>query len=329
MKKIAILASAVIGFASIVTTSAQAAPLAVTVAGVANATTAASPATVAVPETNTIVAGNSVAVAATADANTSVSFAANGVKFVTALATVDAPKTVASGLTSFTKTSDGSAVTVYVYSTSTTTGTLTVTNGAYSTVVYVKGLTGAANNISLTVPSKTAVDTAPSITVSAKDVFGNPVASEQIAVTLVNAKFADGTITKNLTTATKAAADADLTGATVLGSATTKLLPASVGTITVVATDATIADSALGLPAAVKSVTASFVVTDFAAQVTILTGQVTALTSQVTKLTDDLTASVKLLQDTKTQLADLQAKYDALVKLYNAKAKRFKFATVK
>ena len=93
-KKIAIATAAALAMFGI-SAVANAAPLTVTVNSVANATTSAAPATVAVPATNVIDAGHTIAIAATADTGTAVTFAATGVKLVSALNTADAPKTVA------------------------------------------------------------------------------------------------------------------------------------------------------------------------------------------------------------------------------------------
>lgn len=342
--KLTILVATILGVASIVTTSAHAAPLSVTVAGVVNATTPTAPATVAVPTSNKIDGSNSIALVATADTGTTVTFTASNVKLVPALDSVSAPVTSASGTNSFSATSQGVALTVYAFTTSTNVGTVTITNGAYSTVVYIQGTAGVANNVSLSLPASTGVGTAPSVVVSVKDVFGNPVASEVVAVTLVGATFSDGSTTKNLTTATKAAAVADTTGATVWGSASYALAPVAAGTITAVASDVAIAASAVGLPAAVKSVTATIVVSDLVAQIASLNAQVAALTAALAAekagRAADKAADAKAALDAKTASdvaitaatlaqAKAEANYAALLKKYNAMAKKYKFAAIK
>ncbi len=184
-KKIAMVTAAALTSTMFIATSSSAAPLAVTVAGNANVTTSAAPQTVAVPSTNVIDAARSVAIAATADNGTTVSFAASStVKLVSALNTVDAPKTIASGASSLSATSTGAAVVVYAYTTSTSVGSVTVTNGAYSTIIYIAGLAGSASNVAVSVPSSTAVGTVPTISVSTTDVFGNAVGGESVSVTL-------------------------------------------------------------------------------------------------------------------------------------------------
>ena len=203
-KKIALATAAALAIVGI-SASAQAAPLAVTVAGSANTTTSAAPATVAVPASNVIDSGHSVALAATADTNTVVTFTATGsVKLVSALNTTPAPVTTASGVTSASVTSQGSAVTEYAYTTSTSVGSVTITNGAYSTIVYIQGTAGSASNVAVSVPASSAINTAPTISVSATDVFGNAVGGETVSVTLIGATFSDLTVTKSLVTSTAA-----------------------------------------------------------------------------------------------------------------------------
>lgn len=275
-KKIAFVIAAALTSTMVLAPSSNAAPLAVTVASAPNTTTAAVPYSVSVPSTNVIDAGHSVALAATADTGTSVSFVASAaVKLVTALNTVDAPKNVTSGISSFSTLSAGSALTVYAYTTSSTIGSVTITNGAYSTIVYIKGNAGPAARVSATVPGSVAVNTAPTVSVSVVDVFGNPVASEEVVVTLIGATFHDGYVTKELRTASVTSLPG-VTPATVLGSASTTLSPVSAGNVTVVATDARIADTAIGLPLAVKSAYITFPVSDLDAQISALKAELAA-----------------------------------------------------
>jgi len=331
------------------------------VAGVANATTSAAPQTVAVPTSNVIDGSDTVAITATVDTATAVSFVASGVRLVSALATPTIPVTTASGVGAISATSTGLPITVYAYTTSTNTGSITITNGAYSTIVYIKGTAGVASNVTLSVPSNAAANTAPNISVSATDVFGNPVASEPISVTLINGSFSDGSITKVLTTSAVTSAPG-VTPVTVLGFATATLSALSAGTVTVVATDTAIGTNSVGLPAPVKTAIATISVADLNAQIASLNAQVVSLTAQLKTATDALAAEKAAhAADTATAQAALQAekashagdvandqstlaaektahandvatataKYNALVKLYNAKAKKYKFATTK
>jgi hypothetical protein len=275
-KKIAIATAAALAFASFSVAPSSAAPLAVTVATVNNATTSVAPATVAVPAANQITSGTSVALAATADTATVVSFVASDtIKLVTALHTTDSPKTIASGVSTLSVTSTGAALTVYAYTTSVKVGTVTITNGAYSTIVYIKGNAGAASNVAVAVPAASAVGTIPTVTVSATDVFGNPVLTgETITATVLGSAFADGTVTKTLVTSTAAEATADTT--LVAGSKTASLAVGVSGTVTVVVTGATSAATVAGLSAPVKAAQAAFTISDLNGTVATLTAQLAA-----------------------------------------------------
>jgi hypothetical protein len=258
-KKISIATAAALAIMSVSATTSSATPLAVTVATVANATTPAAPVSVAVPANNQILAGTSVAIAATAVLGTSVSFTASStVKLVTALHTSDAPRTVASGVSTVTLPGSGTTpVVVYAYTTSTSVGSVTVVNGSYSTIVYIAGTPGSAYNLGLSVPSATAVGTVPTIALTTTDVFGNAV-SDTATVTLIGSTFANGSVSTVLTTA--AATNAS-TGA-VLGTVTAALATAVAGEITVVATGLASVTAVTGLAVPTKSVISKFTVSD-------------------------------------------------------------------
>jgi hypothetical protein len=161
---------------------------------------------------------------------------------------------------------------VYAYTTTTAVGSVTITNGSYSTIVYIKGTAAAASNVAVSVPSATAVGTIPTITVSATDVFGNVIATgETVTATVIGSTFADGTITKTLVTTTTAEGAADTT--LVVGSKTASLATAVAGTVQVVVTGASSAATVTGLPAPTKAATASFVVSDLNGTIATLTAQ--------------------------------------------------------
>jgi hypothetical protein len=344
-KKIALASAAALAIVGI-STSAHAAPLAVTVAGSANTTvnTYAGSQAVAVPSSNVIDAGHSVALSATADTGTVVSFVASGVKLVVALDSVAAPKTVASGISSYSATSQGSALTVYAYTTSTSVGSVTITNGAYSTVVYIHGTSGTIYNVSVSLPGAIATGTIGTVAATATDVFGNPVESASLSVTLVNGTFSDLSTTKTLVTSTKAAADADLTGATVWGSASYKLAPATGSSITAVVSTSASITPVLGLATPITTGAISVSISDLNATISSLYAQLAnanaALTAEKAAHAADVKsaadakalADVALATEKATHVADsatATAKYKALLAKYNAKAKRYGFATTK
>ena len=327
-KKVSIATAAALAIVGLSVAPSSAAPLSVAVASVTNATTAALPATVAVPSNNQILAGTSVAIAATADTGTIVSFAASStVKLVTALHTADAPKTVASGVSTLSITSAGAPVTVYAYTTTTAVGSVTVTNGSYSTIVYIAGTPGSAYNLGLSVPSATAVGTVPTIALTTTDVFGNAV-SDTATVTLIGSTFANGSVSTTLTTA---AATNAATGA-VLGTVTASLATAVAGDITVVATGLAAVTQVTGLAAPTKSVIAKFTVSDLAGIITALKADLAsekathdatkAASAAAAKAAADALATEKATHEaTKAALtAESKAKSDLSVALAKANA---------
>lgn len=340
-KKLSIVTAAALAIISVSVAPSSAAPLAVTVATVTNATTTAAPATVAVPSANQITSGTSVALAATADTGTVVSFVASDtIKLVTALHTTDAPKTTLSGSSTHSATSAGSAITVYAYTTSVKVGTVTITNGGYSTVVYIKGTAGAASNVAVAVPAASAVGTIPTITVSATDVFGNPVLTgETITATVIGSTFSDGTVTKSLITSTTAEATADTT--LVAGSKTASLAVGVAGTVSVVVTGASSAATVTGLTAPVKAAQAAFTVSDLNGTVASLTAQLAA--EKAGRALDAQAAANLLAAEKAGRAADavtakaaadlaaatFKAEYNALAKKWNAKNPKAKVALKK
>lgn len=354
-KKIATAVVAAMTVATMVVAPANAAALVVNVNGSANTTTSLTPATVAVPSTNVIDAGHTVAITAIADTGTVVNFSGSGVSLVPGLSSVGLTVTVNSGLSAITSTSTGVAITVYAFTTSTNVGTVTITNGGYSTVVFIKGTAGPANSIAINTPKNVGVGTTPTIAVSAVDAFGNPVASEAISVTLIGTTFSDGSVLKTITTASATTAPGVIP-ATVLGVGTANLSIALAGEVTVVATDVSITP-VVGLSAPVKVVTATYTVNDYATLNAKLKTQVEDLTAQLdaankalaaekaahevanadlTKTKADLlSASVGKtnaeteLEATHKALADLKTAFNALAKKWNAKNPRAKIALLK
>jgi uncharacterized small protein (DUF1192 family) len=351
-KKVSLIIAAALTSTALVVAPSSAAPLAVTVAGSANATTATAPATANVPADNKVDSADAVALVATADTGTVVSFAsAGGVKLVLALDNAPtAPVLASAGTTSHSVVSQGSAITVYAFTTSTNTGSVTVTNGAYSTIVYVKGIAGSAYNVGLSVPSAVAVGTIPSVSVNVTDVFGNSVGGETVTATLIGGTWADASISKSIITSTAAnvASDSTLT----LGSKAEKLAVAVAGTVTVAATGAASATAVTGLAAPVKAVVASFAVTDLNGTIAALNARVAGLTAELAAANAgraaDKIASDKALADAKaasdsatvtakvaadialaTAKAEHKAKFNALAKKWNKKNPKAKVALIK
>ena len=244
------------------------------------------------------------------------------------------------------------AVTVYAYTTSTSVGSVTVTNGSYSTIIYIAGLAGSASNVAVSVPASTAVGTVPTISVSTTDVFGNAVGGESVSVTLIGSTFTGGSISSSVVTSavTNAA-----TGA-VLGTGTATLSTAVAGEITVVATGVSSAPTVSGLAVPVKAAIAKFVVSDLSTEIAKLKAELAAekAAHEVTKAAwatdvakakadaviakqaaDKAVADAITVEVTKAKAAaDLaaviyKAEYNALAKKWNAKNPKAKVALKK
>jgi hypothetical protein len=343
-KKISLIIAAALTSTALVVAPSSAAPLAVTVAGSANTTTATAPATANVPADNKVDSADAVALVATADTGTVVSFVSTGgVKLVLALDNAPtAPVLASAGTTSYSTTSQGSAITVYAFTTSTNVGSVTITNGAYSTIVYVKGIAGSAYNVGLSVPSAVAVGTIPSVSVNVTDVFGNLVGGETVTATLIGGTWADASISKSIITSTAANVTADST--LTLGSKAEKLSVAVAGTVTVAATGAASATAVTGLAAPVKAVVASFAVTDLNGTIAALNARVASLTAELAvvnaalvaekagRVNDSATATTaKAASDLALAIAKskYKTKFNALAKKWNAKNPRAKVALIK
>jgi uncharacterized small protein (DUF1192 family) len=172
-------------------------------------------------------------------------------------------------------------VTVYAFTTSTATGSVTIVNGSYSTVVFVKGIAGSVSNVGVSVPTAVAVGTIPAITVTTTDVFGNAV-SDTVTATLIGGTWADGSISKQIVTSTAAQVAADST--LILGSKKENTSVATIGNVTIAVTGATTATAVTGLKVPVKAVVASYTVTD-------LNGTIAQLQSQISSLSADLNSA--------------------------------------
>jgi hypothetical protein len=295
----------------------SASPLAVTVAGASNTTTALAPASANVPADNKIDAADAVALVATAETGTTVSFTTTGgVRLVLALdSSPVSPVLASAGTTTYSVKSQGVSITVYAFTTSTATGAVTITNGAYSTIVYVKGNVGPAYNVGVLVPATSAVGTIPLLTVNVTDVFGNPVGGETVSTTLIGSTWDDGSISKSIVTSTSVDVSRDVKLS--LGSKTEKLAVATAGTVTVAATGATAATAVVGLAAPVKAVVASFTVTDLNGTIAALNAQIASLNailnSQGASLNAQIAAAnVALIAEKSARAADKAAADKAL-----------------
>ena len=182
--------------------------------------------------------------------------------------------TSTAGAQSLSRTATTDNVSFYVFTTSTSAASLTITKNGNTRVVWFRGAEGAAYNIAATLPAVIPVTAPASNNVIAKitDVFGNTV----VAATTVT-----GATTGTGVTLDPVAGAMALTYSSTTGGHGFKLHKTSAGGMAInLAITANPAD-VTGLPAAVKSIFLTTTVADQGAQITALTAQVAALTAQM------------------------------------------------
>jgi hypothetical protein len=264
-KKISLVIAAALTGTMLAIVPANAVPtIAVSVNTVADtdANTLAGAAVVTVPSDNKVDAADAVKFALTGvDTGTVVSaVSAGGALIVPALHTTAAPVTSAAGVTSYSvNTGTGTTAEFYVFTKSTATGTVTITNGGNVYVYYVKGTAGSAYNLDTTVAATASTSSIVEYSTKVTDVFGNIVASSTPTVTVIG-----GTIS------TASSASDATTGI----SKVSVTYPATAGQSAInFAITATDVD---GLPVAVKSVTKFVTISDLATVNASLTAQLAA-----------------------------------------------------
>jgi hypothetical protein len=202
-KLIAVAAAAALALTGLVATPATSAvgawSLSVTGAAAGNGLTADSAYTVNIPtqdvlrfETTSGVTVSVFRVTTTAPGTTDTvrAVATGGVKVLTnATWTATSSRKTTTGVADVSQASADGNATFYVYSTSTTAGTVTFSSGSNSSVIYVKGKSPAPYNVALKAPVgtiATSVDTKIDLTVT--DAFGNAIEetlSTGVAITKV------------------------------------------------------------------------------------------------------------------------------------------------
>jgi hypothetical protein len=188
-KLIAVASAAALALSVLVGVAPSSANFALAVTGGSDAAgaIATAPKTIPVPSANTIewstednTTGTAIrVVVATAAAAGAVTVASTGgVKLLTTAeydATGDDAATSATGAQSLSGLAVSNSFTFYVTTTSTATGTFTVTEGANSTVRYVKGIAGPAYKLTATAPTVLSPGIKSEILVKVVDAFGNAV----------------------------------------------------------------------------------------------------------------------------------------------------------
>jgi len=338
-KKVTLIIAAALTSTMLVSPAANAATTTLTVAGSAatGGTVATAPVALPVPADNSIDAADALKIAITSvDTGTAVSAVATNATIVPALATSTAPVTASNGSSALTiNVGTGTTADFYVYTKTTTVGTVVVTIGGNSTTYYVQGTAGALNSITLTAPASGAAATSATLKVSGYDVFGNLKGGATIN-TLVSSNGA----------ATASALTTDTAVATVGTKEQTVTLPAS-GSVVVTAY-ATVATAVTGLAAPVGSVVATIAVRDLAGELAAKNAELAvanaALAAEKAGRAADKVAADKAIADAAAKLAadattakasaDLAkatyiAQYNALAKKWNAKHPTAKVALKK
>jgi hypothetical protein len=300
-------ANAAVGFALVGGDSA-------TVAG----TTEATAVTLPVPADNNVTSGDVLRIDLTGLANNvTVTATATDAKLTATVGTTVLPS--AGTATATVATGTGTVASFNVFTTTTKTGKVVLSDGTNTLATYyVKGAAGALNTIALAAPTA-ALGTTAKVTVTGTDVFGNPVAGSTVALQVVSAT---ATNTYSVTTDAKGEATKELTGL-------------AVGSYDLIAT-ATVATAVTGLATPTGFVRGTLKVVDLAALVAEKDAELAIANGKVTALTADknaLTAQVAELT-AKLALADAAAlgnknKYNALATKWNKAHPKSKVALLK
>ncbi|CAB4332934.1 unannotated protein [freshwater metagenome] len=227
---------------------AQAAPaVALTVNGVAitTATSSSTPASVSVPFDNSVDAPEAVRFSLTGiDTGSTVTVSATNAFIVSTLSTTLNPIKSNSGVASASySVGTGTTSEFYAYTKSTALGTIIITNAGSTFTYYLKGIAGPAYTISYTAPATPYTSTISKQSAVISDIFGNKVVGVTPALALIN-------LTSTTPTATSAEGVSEFT-------ITYPSVPGqSALSISITATDV------VGLPAAVKAITAFINVAD-------------------------------------------------------------------
>jgi hypothetical protein len=300
-------------------------------------TVVGTPVSLPVPADNSIDVSDALKISVTlVDTGTVVTALATNATIVPALATPSAPVTASSGSSTLSvSTGTGNSADFYVYTKSTSVGTVSITRAGTTTVYYVQGTAGALNSIALTAPASGAAGTVATLRVAGYDVFGNLKGGATI-----------NTLVSSNGVATATALTTDTAVATLGTKDQTVTLPAS-GQVVVTAYTS-VATAVTGLSAPVGAVTATIAVRDLAGELAARTAELAvanaALAAEKAGRAADKVASDKALADAAAKLttdsaaakaaADLakatyKAEYNALATKWNKKFPKLKVALKK
>lgn len=268
---------------------ANAATLTLTVSGSAPATAGTSAATaivLPVPADNSVDAADALKIAVTGAATGSnVVVSATNAKLVTKVTSGSDVVKADAGSTSLTvATGTGTTADVFVYTTTTTGGSITVTADNVTTTYFVKGSAGSAYNLAVSVPATVNIGGTADMTATVTDVFGNEVTNATISATVIR-----GTVTAFSYDATDKRYESTLTA------------PATAGTTVIAHTIS--ASAVAGLAKPVTEVISNVSVADLA-------GQVAALQAELNALKAELEAAKVTIAGTTKQYNDLAVRWN-------------------
>ena len=335
-KKVSLIIAAALTSTMLVSpaANANAGTVTLTVAGSAatGGTVVTTPVSLPVPADNSIDAADALKIAVTSvDTGTVVTAVATNATIVPALATSTAPVTASNGTSTLSiATGTGTAADFYVYTKSTSVGTVSITRAGTTTVYYVQGSNSAAtaNSITLSAPASGAAGTSQVLKVSAFDVFGNPKSGVTV-----------NTLVSSNGVATATALTTDTVTATIGTKEQTITLPAS-GSVVVTAY-ATVASAVTGLSTPVGAVTATITVRDLAGELAAKIAELATANAALAAekagraadkaAADSATVTAKVASDLAiaTAAAKYKAEYNALATKWNKKFPKLKVALKK
>jgi hypothetical protein len=204
--------------------------------------------------------------------------ATGGVKLLNATQLADADTTSKSGAQSLTVAAVANNAKIYAFTTSTTAGTVTISNGGNTTTYFLRGLSTKGYKLTLNAASAATKGVDYKFTASVVDMFGNPTSGLAIANFVMTglgafASDADGNATETESATTKGTYTITIPGSDVSSS--------GAGLATVVLTTAVYTENedAFGKTDVTKTLSVNSV--DPTTQITALTAQVAALTAQL------------------------------------------------
>lgn len=295
---IAIAAAVALVGTALFAVPANAATLTLTVNGSAPATAGTSVATaivLPVPADNSVDAADALKIAVTGAATGSnVVVSATNARLVTKVTSGSDVVKADAGSTSLTvATGTGTTADVFIYTTTTTGGSITVTADNVTTTYFVKGTAGSAYNLAVSVPATVNIGGTADLTATVTDVFGNEVTNATISATVIR-----GTVTAFSYDSTDKRYESTLTA------------PATAGTTVIAHTIS--ASAVVGLAKPVTEVISNVAVADLAGQVTALNAKVAELEAKLAEANAKVTAA-----DAKA--VDNRKKHNALATKWNKK----------